>query len=231
MLKFFEKFPEIKAVMSAKEDGSMKILPSGVNNANRSTFFKKIGIAGENVFGAVLIHSNNVKKVSPGDLTNIPDTDALVTKDKKCFISITVADCLPVFFYESEKKIIGIAHAGWRGLLGGVIENTMDEIFSLGGSGKNLHVVFGPAINQCHFQIKDDILDNFKKYSNFIESDEGKYFVDLKGIAKNKIVSKGVFKNNVEDLSSCTYEDKNLFSFRRDQPKEVEAMIALIGII
>ncbi|MDP1884166.1 MAG: peptidoglycan editing factor PgeF [Candidatus Moranbacteria bacterium] len=230
MIEFFKKFPEIKAVMSEKADGSMKLLPGGVNAGNRNDFFAKIGIEGDRVFSADLTHSHNVKKVFADSPRIISDTDALVTAERNCFLSVTVADCLPILFFESEKKLVGIAHAGWRGLLRGIVENTIAEMVSLGGSVENLYVEIGPAIGKCHFEIKEDILDNFRDYADFVEKKNGKYSVDLKGIAKNKIISRGIPASNIGDGGHCTYSDSNLFSYRRDKPETVQAGIVLIGI-
>lgn len=217
--------------MSEKSDGSMKIFPNGRNEGNRNNFFTKIGIEESRVFSADLTHSNNVQKVFPGSPKVFPDTDALVTDNSRSFLSVTVADCLPIMFYEEGKKIVGIAHAGWRGLLNGIIENTIAEIISLGGSPDNLQVVIGPAISKCNFEVQKDILDNFKEYNDFIEEREAKYFVDLRGIAKNKITGAGIVVDNIKDADLCTYTETNLFSYRRDKPEVVEAGIVLIGIL
>ncbi|MFA7209327.1 MAG: peptidoglycan editing factor PgeF [Parcubacteria group bacterium] len=231
MIGFFKKFPEIKAVMSEKADGSMKLLPGGENDGNRNGFFAKIGIGENQVFSADLTHSSNVRKVSTDSPLIFSDTDALVAIGKNRFLSVTVADCLPILFYENKRGIVGIAHAGWRGLLAGVVENTIAEISALGGSPENLHVAIGPAIEKCHFEIKEDVLGNFKDYADHIEKKDGKYFVDLKGIAKGKISSQGVPTGNIEDTGHCTYSDPDLFSYRRDKPETVEAGIVLIGLI
>jgi len=209
----------------------MKLLPSGANEENRKAFFAKLDIDNNQVFSADLTHSSHVQKVSVDGLQVFAGTDALVAVDKNCFLSVTVADCLPILFFESQQKIVGVAHAGWRGLLGGIVENTIAEIVSLGGSPKNLQVALGSAIAKCHFEIKEDVLENFKEYADFVEKQDGKYFVDMKGIAKNKLINQGIPVGSIEDTNHCTYSDQKLFSYRRDKPEIVEAQIVLIGMV
>lgn len=232
MLKFFEQFPNLVAVMSEKEDGSMKIIFDEVvgkkNQENRKAFFEKIGIDGDAVISADLVHGNHVEVVSDIETKIISKTDALVTEEKNVFLAVTVADCVPVFFHEKEKGIVAVAHAGWKGIVGNILKNTTDEISSLGGNVDDLFVAFGPGINKCHFEIKDDVLEMFADYNEFIIKRESKMFVDIKGIIKKQLAGLGIKASNIENNQTCTFEAKNLFSFRKD--KTADRMIALIGI-
>lgn len=231
MLKFFEQFTEVIAVMSEKEDGTMRLRDKDENMENRIRFFEKAGINNNRVVGAKLEQGVNVKIISDNKEKIISETDAFVTKEKNIFLSITTADCLPVFFYGPQAKIIGIAHAGWRGMAGGVIENTIEKIIELGGEAKNLKVAIGPAINQCHFEAGGEVAEKFKNYQEYILKKNNKYFIDLRGIAKSKLNELGVKSDNIEDHNICTFSSPNLFSFRRDKPEIVEAMVAVIGMI
>ncbi|PJB20245.1 peptidoglycan editing factor PgeF [Candidatus Falkowbacteria bacterium CG_4_9_14_3_um_filter_36_9] len=230
MLKFLKQFPEVLAVMSEKSDGTMRLLGDGANRENRNRFFEKAGIDIRQAVGAKLENGNNVKIIFDSQENIINQTDALITKKKNIFLSISVADCIPVFFYESQAKIIGLAHAGWRGIAGGVIENTMKKITELGGMAENLKIALGPGINKCHFEVGEEVVDKFKNYKEYIFKKDKKYFIDLRGIIKKKLNKLGVKSENIEDCNICTFCSKNLFSFRRDKPKMVEAMVAVIGM-
>jgi len=163
-----------------------------------------------------LENGNNVKIIFDSQENIINQTDALITKKKNIFLSISVADCIPVFFYESQAKIIGLAHAGWRGIAGGVIENTMKKITELGGMAENLKIALGPGINKCHFEVGEEVVDKFKNYKEYIFKKDKKYFIDLRGIIKKKLNKLGVKSENIEDCNICTFCSKNLFSFRSD---------------
>jgi len=230
MLRFFENYPEILAVMSEREDGSMKILNDDENENNRREFFLKNKIDDKKVFAAEIVHSDCVEIVDKNSDNFIKGVDALVTREK-IFLSVTVADCLPIYFYDSKNRIIGIAHAGWRGILKGIIENTLDKMIELGGEIKNIEIVLGPGLRNCHFEIKKDILDKFENYPQCVIEKDEKIFVDLFGIAKEKLLDKGVLNKNIFDCGECTFCNKEkYFSFRRDKPKKIEAMVAVIGI-
>lgn len=230
MLKLFEDKEGVIAAISEKKDGSMRIYIDGRNDKNRQSFLEKCGIKKEKVFSAGIVHGACVKTVDKYAPLIIDGADALVTKDKVA-LSVTVADCIPVYFYVKNSKIIALAHAGWRGILGGIIENTLSEISRLGGRGNDIEVVLGPGLRACHFEIKRDILGQFKKYSRHIINRDDKIFVDLFGIIREKLTSEGVLRSNIFESGECTFCDKNKFySFRRDKPKETEAMMAIIGL-
>ena len=167
MIKFFEKYPEIFAIMSEKKDGTMRIFDNGnlveENIKNRKRYFKEIGIDFDNVISAYLINGTEIEIIENSKEKIIPKTDALITKEKNIYLSITAADCIPVLFYDFNAKIIGIAHAGWRGTVGGIIKKTIDKIIEFGGNSKNIAVAMGPGINQCHFEINSNILDEFNR--------------------------------------------------------------------
>jgi len=232
MLKFFEKFSEIIAIMSEKSDGSMKLF--GINEPtrsynlnNRKIFFQKNGINAESVVNAELAHGTNVEIISDVSKKDVFKTDGIVTKNRNIFFAITIADCIPVFFYEKEKGIIALVHAGWKGTAGNIAGNAIEKILELGGNIENIHVALGPGINICHFEIKEDVLNEFAEYKKFILRRNGKIFVDLKGIIAEQFLSMGIENENIENNSACTYCSENLFSFRRD--KTNETIIAIIG--
>jgi len=230
MFNFFENYLEILAVVSERGDGSMKILESRENENNRREFFLKNKIDSKKVFAAEIVHSDCVEVVDKNSENFVKGVDALVTKEK-IFLSVTVADCLPIYFYDSKNKIIGIAHAGWRGILKRIVENTLDKIIKLGGEAQNIKIILGPGLRSCHFEIGEDIIDEFKNYPQCIIEKDGKIFVDLFGIVKEKLLDKGVLNKNIFDCGECTFcEKEKYFSFRRDKPEKIEAMIAVIGI-
>ncbi|MDO8529668.1 MAG: peptidoglycan editing factor PgeF [bacterium] len=231
MLKFFEKYPEILAVLSERKDGSMKLFNnSNINVENRNRFFEKIGIDENSVVAAEIVHKSNVETIYDSSVKVIPEVDGLATNKQNIFLSITVADCIPVYFYEPERKIIALAHCGWRGIIQEIIKNTLEKIENLGGNAQNFEVALGPGIDKCHFEIKEDILNQFKKYPNFIEKRDSKIFIDLKGIIRKQLTEIGIKPENIEESDECTFENHSkYFSYRKDKPKAIEAMVAVIG--
>ena len=141
MIKFFENIPEVVAVMSEREDGSMKLFrDNNLNLENRANFFEKIGIGKNKIIAAEIVHGTTVAIVDRASAGIILGADGVVTKDENIFLSVTVADCIPVYFYDTENKIIGLVHAGWRGIVGGIIENAVKEILDLGAIRSGCHL-------------------------------------------------------------------------------------------
>lgn len=232
MIKFFKNEPEILAVMSEREDGSMKFHESSsLILKNREIFFERNGIDVKKVITAEIVHGVKIEVVDSSSPGFVLKADGLITQDENIFLSVTVADCIPVYLYESEKKIVGVIHCGWRGIVGEIIEKTIEKILSIGGKSENLKIALGPGINSCHFEIKENVLGNFGNYPEFIIKREDKIFIDLKGIIKKQLVGFGIKIENIENNNECTLENDKYFSYRRDKPKVVESMIAVVGII
>lgn len=233
MLTFFKKFEEVQAVISEKKDGSMKVFLERPeeNRENRARFFKEQGIHAGRVVGAEIVHGTQAVVVSDVSTAIISGTDALITKEKNVFLFVTVADCLPVFFYDPFEKVIGIAHAGWRGIVSGVIEKMITALKNCGASEKNIFIACGPSIQKCHFEIGIDILPQFTGYEKYITQKDKRMFVDLQGIGKEQLQNLGVPEEHIETNTHCTFcEKERFFSYRRDKPQRIEAMVALIGM-
>lgn len=196
---------------------------------NRDNYFFKIGIDQNRVITVGIKHGMNVTVVDEKDAGSyILDSDGLITKDKNLFLSVTVADCLPVYFHDPINEVVGISHAGWKGLVKGILENTVKKFQeNFNSKPENLEVIIGPHILPCHFEIKEDVAENFNK-QNFISRD-GKIFADLSVEAKLRLENVGV-KNIMID-NTCTYcnADK-LYSARYDKKEPVEGMVAYIGL-
>ncbi len=247
---FFKKFPEVSAVVSERKDGSMKVFSeqSEENQENRIRFFAEQGIAAERVVSAGLVHGKNVEITTVHSVTHnprswfmcnnrektgrvIPATDALVTREKNLFLAVTAADCLPVFFFDPVAGVIGIAHAGWRGIVSGVIGETLKKMSVCGAAKENVSVAIGPHIRVCHFEIQTDILPRFAQYEKYVIKKEGRIYVDLEGIVKEQLRVAGIAKTHIETSPLCTFcESQTFFSYRRERSKEPQVMVATIGM-
>lgn len=158
--------------------------------------------------------------------------DAAMTTKKGRVLAIMTADCLPVVVADSEGRIIGAAHAGWRGLQAGILEKLvrqMREQFSTAV----FQAWIGPAISQAVFEVGAEVYEAFTEtdaaLAAFFKVGEvvGKYFADLPGIAQHKLKQCGV--QNVELSGECTYLQENTyFSYRRANPTGRMVTIAYI---
>ena len=229
----FDKYPELRYGISEKSDGVMELgkrILNGVEPIGRNNYFKKLGVPYEKVVSVDLVHGTNVSVVdyNNGGLV-IPKMDGLLTKFPNLFLAVTVADCFPIYFFDPEIGIIGLVHAGWRGVAKNITSKALEILSKLGATANNLLIGIGPGIQVCHFEVKRDALKEFGRHNEMIEHD-GKTFIDLSAIIQKQIAAFGVSKENVENSGECTYclEDR-YFSYRRDKPAEIQAMVAYIG--
>lgn len=217
MFKIFKKYPNLIIGLSKKSDGPMKFSAN-----NRERFFNKLEINRNLTVGASLVHGDKVKFVSKKDVGKlIEETDGLLTKDKKILLTITVADCLPIFIYDPEKEIVGLIHGGWKSLSQNILAKTVKNL------SKDILVGIGPGISRCHFEVKQDVLKKFKPYLKDALKDN---FLDLKKVAKLQLIDLGIKEENIEINPGCTFclKDK-YFSYRRQKPKKLQTMIAIIA--
>ena len=160
----------------------------------------------------------------------MPDCDALITDKGKYLLTITVADCLPVYFYDQKKKVVAIAHAGWRGVVSKIAAAVISAfVKNYGSTPSDLEVFIGPHIRDCHFEVKADVASQFESSDLVLRG--GKTYIDLAGAVRKQLVGSGVSDLNIRVSSECTScLNKKYFSFRRDKPQELETMIAYIGL-
>lgn len=173
------------------------------------------------IHGAEVVVIDASEKIH-GD-QNLPKADALVTNISGIALGIVTADCAPILFFDSEKKIIAVAHAGWRGAKAGVILSTVEAMKKLGA--KNISAVIGPMIQQKSYQVSQEFFDDFiaEDVTNkifFINSaTPDKYQFDLPSYVEKKLREAGILeiKNDRVD----TYgNEQEFFSFRRSAHRE-----------
>jgi YfiH family protein len=146
-----------------------------------------------------------------------PRADAVVTRTGGRVCVIQVADCMPVLFAARDGSAVGAAHAGWRGLAGGVIERT---VRALGVPPAHLLAWLGPTISQQHFEVGDEVRAAFVSGDSgaaeaFVRNTRGRWQCDLYALARRRLAVLGVV--DVFGGGWCTYADTaRFFSFRRD---------------
>ena len=162
-----------------------------------------------------------------------PKCDALVTSDNTIVLGITTADCLPIIFYDQKNKIIGIAHAGWKGLFNGVIQNTVKKMISLGAQKKSIKSIIGPCIRVKSYDVSQEFVKKLKtQHQRFVVRQMQKIYFDLPKLAKFILSESNILE--VHDIKKNTFLDKNYFSFRESKKKKQKDYgrnINLISII
>ncbi len=148
--------------------------------------------------------------------------DGVVSSDPGRVCAIQVADCLPVLFAARDGSVVGAAHAGWRGLLAGVLENT---VTALGVPPARLLAWIGPGIGPKHFEVGPEVRDALvgagppgaeaQVAGAFAVNARGRWQCDLVALARQRLMSLGV--TQIHGGSWCTFADaERFFSHRRD---------------
>lgn len=230
LFSIFKRYENLTVVLSEKKDGSMRLGDKKATE-NRERFLEKIGIEPDSLISARLVHGKLVKFVSRKDRGKvIPGVDGLITIEKDIFLSITVADCLPIFLYDFGKEIVGLMHGGWRNLAQGILFSALEKFQELGSESQNILAGIGPGICQKHFEVKEDVFSFFKSFPSAISFEKEKIFLDLKKIAEIQLLNLGLRKENIEINSDCPFCLFNIyFSFRRDKSKTPQTMMAIFG--
>lgn len=186
---------------------------------NRSRAAEALGLSCETLCSVHQVHSPDAIKLTKLP-TEKPRADAMVTSSKGLGLAILTADCAPVLFADHEARVIGAAHAGWKGAHGGVLEATVDAMEDLGARAEDIHAVIGPSISQRAYEVgeefferfMDDDTENSRFFVNGVEP--GKYLFDLIGFALHRLRARGVAEASW--TGHCTYSDeKRFFSYRR----------------
>jgi polyphenol oxidase len=145
--------------------------------------------------------------------------DAVVTRTPGRVCVIQVADCMPVLFAARDGSAVGAAHAGWRGLAGGVLEAT---VRNLGVPPDQLLAWLGPAISQEHFEVGDEVRAAFMSHdpaaaAAFVANARGRWQCDLYALARRRLAALGIPEQAVSGGGWCTFADAaRFFSYRRD---------------
>ena len=154
--------------------------------------------------------------VDAASIKTIVDADASYSSKPGIVCGIMTADCLPIFVTNKDGTMVGIAHAGWRGLVSGIIENLIN---SFNSDGDNLVVHLGPAISKKCFEVGDEVKSLYlSKNINFERSftiKSNKNYLDLYDAAR--VILEGYQINSISGGDRCTFqESNNFFSYRRD---------------
>jgi YfiH family protein len=177
------------------------------------------------------VHGSRVVDADAVDTTlDSPQADASVARQPGTVCAVMIADCLPVLFTNRAGTRVAGVHAGWRGLAGGVIANTVQALRQAGDEPSDLLAYIGPGIGPTAFEVGQDVYDAFVKADAdakdaFVSHTSGKWLADLFTLARGALARAGVV--HVYGGGLCTYNDpQRFYSYRRD--KVTGRMAALI---
>jgi purine-nucleoside/S-methyl-5'-thioadenosine phosphorylase / adenosine deaminase len=149
-----------------------------------------------------------------------PEADAMATRQKGIVLGILTADCVPVLLADSKARVIGAAHAGWRGVKAGVIEAAIDAMVELGAKKERIVAATGPCIRQGSYEVGPDFHAEFLQESAGNESffapsrNDGRYLFDLPTYAFRRLTAQGITDVHILQIDNLRQPDR-FFSHRR----------------
>lgn len=194
---------------------------------NRRRCAAALGAAPERLLTGYQVHSADVKIVD-GPWAHGPEkVDGLATKTPGLALGVLAADCMPFLFADEDAGVIGSAHAGWRGALAGILENTVAAMVSLGARPERIRAALGPCLRQPNFEVGLDLLEAFTskhpEAARFFApgATSDKRLLDLAGFGAWRLEQSGV--TGVDDLGLCTLDRPDRFFSYRAMRRNGEA--------
>ncbi len=189
--------------------------------ANRALVAAALGVPADALATPYQVHGAQVRHVtSAWQSANRPQSDAVVTDRPGIALGVSTADCGPVLFADQEARVVGAAHAGWRGALSGVLAATVGAMEQLNADRSRIVAVLGPTISQANYEVGLELKNRFTSADRtndrfFRPSDrDGHAMFDLPGYIVSRLTNAGVAQ--VSALNLCTYADLGrFFSYRR----------------
>ena len=187
---------------------------------NRRRMAEQLGVEPSHFLNVHQIHSPDViVATGPWESPTRPKADAIVTRIEGLAIGVTTADCGPILFVDPKARVIGAAHAGWKGALTGVLESTIDAMEKLGAERNSVVAAIGPLIRQPSYEVGTEFVERFIDADAdntlfFLPGErDGHAMFDLPGFIRMRLENAGVLM--IDDIGVDTYSDERFYSYRR----------------
>ena len=226
------QLPGLRHAFFSRADGVSEGIYAGLNGGlgsndnpdhvaeNRRRMATTMGVDPEHFLTVWQVHSPDVVTVTgPWATADRPHADALVTNVPGLALGVTTADCGPVLFADPRARVIGAAHAGWKGAFTGVLESTIEAMEKLGADRADMVVAIGPLIRQPSYEVGAEFVARFTD----ADPDFARFFIageradhamfDLAGFIRMRLTGSGI--TAIDDTGIDTYPDERLFSYRR----------------
>jgi len=238
-LPAFLEFPEIVAGFTTRfggvSTGEFATLNlSFTRSDNKENVFENYRLLSEDLgvpLGSMVLsyqtHSKNVMAVSKEHSgmgiikeRNYTDIDGLITDEASLMLITHYADCVPLYFYDPVRKVIGLSHSGWKGTLQDIAGETIRKLHDVYRCNpENILVAFGPHIRNCCFEVDADVAGEFAKTDyakgHMLSGNNGKWMIDLEGIIIESLKRHGIEMKNIYRCNICTKCHKDIFFSHR----------------
>jgi polyphenol oxidase len=228
--KIFQQFPELIAVESNRHGGISKAPYASLNlglftedkpenvQENRTRFFESLGIKPSRVAHSYQVHRDRILKVTR--CRAYEGYDAMITINKNSFMSVTVADCVPILIYDVKNQAVAAIHAGWKGTIADITAKTIQMMqLEFDTKPTDCYAYVGTCIDETSFEVGEKVAELFAyEFKTMVKSGRKvKFFVDLKKANAAQLIKCGVPENQIEISSFSTVLDNyDYFSHRNE---------------
>jgi YfiH family protein len=240
--------PGVSGLVSSRFAGNMGHA-EGENSSGRLAFFRSLGLDAARVYACTQIHSRDVREVGRDSPNTEPRADGLMSRDREIVLSVTVADCLPVFLYDcgcgdcgggspAEEGGLALVHSGWKGT--GIALNALHLMVERWHTRpEEVAAILGPCIRRCCYRVDEERGRLFEAefggaglagefpLGSVVSRADGAVFLDLQAANARLLAQAGV--RNIAVCENCTFTNERLGSFRREGAKNYTKMTALAG--
>ncbi len=199
-------------------------------DANYKSVCELLKLDSKNIVRPYQTHTNNVKDITEETGVfpkKLVDIDGLVTDKRNKILSLTFADCTPIYLFDKNKKIIGNIHSGWQGTVKRISEKAIEFMKQkYNCDPKDIICIIGPTIRECHFEVQKDVRDifynEFKSMNNIDDiikynEESNSYFINTVEINKNLLLQQGILEENIVDSKVCTFCNSDIIhSYRKE---------------
>tara|TARA_B100001093_G_scaffold502832_1_gene556336 strand:- start:4544 stop:5302 length:759 start_codon:yes stop_codon:yes gene_type:complete len=248
--KVFKRFKNINHCFFSRRNGFSKGIYKSLNcgkgskdkkklvNKNLIYVSKKMKINYNNLILMNQTHSNKVLIINKKNKNKKKfNSDAIITNLKKISLAVLTADCVPIILYDSNKNTIACIHAGWKGAISGIVENTLKKMKKINYNHK-IFACIGPCIGKKSYEVEKNFVNIFLKknksnLSFFKKKNKKKFFFDIRSYVAKKLNENKIFKIDNINYDTCK-NFSNFFSYRRSQKlgeKDYGRCISVISLI
>ncbi len=158
------------------------------------------------------------------------NADGFVTSRANIMLNILTADCVALLSYDANAKIIGAAHAGWKGTKENIAKNLIDSMVKLGANIDNIIVAMSPSIRACCYEVDENVSKYFLDFEDgIVKTAKGKWHLDLSIINKEKLLNIGIKEKNIDIVPTCTSCNSDKYFSYRKQNNCSGRFISFIG--
>lgn len=184
---------------------------------NNKRFFGELGIELSQVAKSHQVHGAEILIVT--EAGRFEGFDALITNIPEIQLSVTIADCTPVLIYDPVKKAVAAIHAGWKGTVSQIVSKTVELLKKEYGTNPSDCLAFvGTCIDECSFEVDEDVAGNFQSVYKRRDDQKNKFFVDLKSANRDQLIEAGMKKENIEiSPYSTVLNNEDYFSYRKEK--------------